>query len=114
MGFTMYEFIEITSILLLYILGIQVMYGVTIILLERTMVNFYLSTLVENPSHIIHKAMNLSMILTIGSGYYWYSKFAKHNWFLRKILLLFALVIQIIASTIVYQIIIRTLTAILL
>lgn len=114
MGFTMNEFIEIIRILLFYILGIQVMYGVTILLLERTMVNFYLSTLVQNPSNIIHKAMNFSMKITIGSGYYWYSKFAKYNWFLRKIYLLSALIIQIILSIIVYQVIYRTLKAIFL
>ncbi|MDP4552892.1 hypothetical protein Q9251_18595 [Alkalihalobacillus macyae] len=114
MGFRMDEFILIVRMLLFYTLGTQVMYGVTILLLERTMVNFYLSAIVENPTNIIHKSTNLFMKAVIGTGYLWYSKFAKYNWFLRKILILFGLVIQIIASIILYQIIIRTLTAIFL
>ena len=54
------------------------------------------------------------MTLVNGSGFHIYLKLRKHNWFVRKFLFLMALVLQGIASVIIYYTIYGTLKAIFL
>lgn len=114
MGLTIREFIEIFRLTLGYILGIQFGYGVLILFLGRMMVNYYAITIEEKPSHFIHRAINLFMKSTIGSGYYIYQKFVNYTWFLQKTFFTIALLLQGVLSIMIYQVIYRSLKAIFL
>lgn len=108
------QIIEGIRILLICILVTQLTYGFTIFLLEGTMTRFYASGVYENPKSLYQKSVNFYMLGLMGSGYHIYLRLKKYNWFIRKILFFFALIIQSIASIIVYKIIYGSLKAIFL
>lgn len=85
------QIIEGIRILLIYIFGAQITYGISIFFLEDTMTSFYASAIYEKAETIYQKSVNFFMLGTIGSGYHIYVKFKKYNWFVRKILFLLAL-----------------------
>lgn len=108
------DIIQGIRILLICILSGQLMYGFLIFLLEETMTDFYALGVYEKPRTIYQKSVNFFMFITIGTGFHIYIKLRKYNWFLRKILFLIALVLQAIASVIIYKIIYGMLKAIFL
>ncbi|MFJ7678986.1 hypothetical protein ACQKL6_05680 [Peribacillus sp. NPDC097197] len=109
-----YNIIEGIRVLLTGFLLTQLSYGFTIFLLESTMTSFYALAIYENPSNRYQKFVNFFMFFLVGSGYHIYLKLRKYNWFLRKLLFLIALLLQGIASVIIYKIIYGTLKAIFL
>lgn len=109
-----YSIIEGIRILLLYLLLTQFAYGFLIFLLESTMISFYALAIYEKPSNLYQKSVNFFMTIVNGSGYHIYLKLRKHNWFVRKFFFLIALIIQGVASVIIYYTIYGTLKAIFL
>lgn len=109
-----YNIVENIRVLLTGFLLTQLSYGFSIFLLESTMTSFYALAIYENPNTRYQKFVNIFMFLLVGSGYYIYIRLSKYNWFLRKILFLIALVLQAIASVIIYKIIYGILKAIFL
>ncbi|MEB6548584.1 hypothetical protein MXL46_05610 [Heyndrickxia sporothermodurans] len=108
------EIIEAIRILITVLLSAQFTYGCTILLLGRVMTDYYEWGTFEHPNTIFQKVTNAFMIVTISSGYYINKKLMKYNWFTRKLLLLFALILQGIISIIVYYIVYGGLKAIFL
>lgn len=84
------------------VLAIQFAYGCTILLLERTMLNFYDLSIYRPATTVFQKIQNIFQKGLLGSGYYIYTKIGKYNWIVRKILFLLALFIQGILSIILY------------
>lgn len=108
------QIIEGIRILLTCILLTQLSYGFTIFLLEKTMTSFYALAIYENPKTFYQKSVNFYMLGVLGSGYHIYLRLKKYNWFVRKILFLIALLIQSIASIIIYKIVYGSLKTIFL
>ncbi|MGE7781065.1 hypothetical protein ACQKL0_14175 [Peribacillus sp. NPDC097264] len=106
------DIIQGIRVLLTGFLLTQLSYGFTIFLLEGTMTSFYALVIYEKPSSSYQKFVNLFMFLLVGSGYYIYLRLRKYNWFVRKFLFLIALVLQGIASVIIYYSIYGSLKAI--
>ncbi|MEI2664022.1 hypothetical protein [Rossellomorea sp. LJF3] len=84
------------------VLATQFAYGCTILLLERTMLDFYDLSIYRPATTVFQKIQNTFQKGLLGSGYYIYTKIGKYNWFVRKILFLLALSVQGILSIIVY------------
>ena len=97
-----YSIIEAIRDVLTGFLTIQLSYGFCIFLLEGTMTSFYALAIYEKPSSPYQKFVNLFMFLLVGSGYYLYLRLSKYSWFVRKILFLIALIIQLLASLMIY------------
>ena len=106
--------LELFGNILAYLLSIQLAYGFSIFLLENTMSNFYALGIYEPPNNLFQKITNLFMLITIGSGYHIYLRLRNYSWLVRKLLFLFALLLQAIASVIIYKIIYGVLKVILL
>lgn len=100
-----YTAVEFIKIMIIAILAAQFSYGCAILLLERTMLGFYQLSIFDHPTNIIQKATNVFQRVTIGSGYYIYTKIGKYNWFVRKILFIFILAMQGCLSVILFQVI---------
>ncbi len=105
MNLALYTAVEFLKILIIAILAAQFSYGCAILLFEKTMLDFYEISIFEPPKNIIQKITNAFQRVTISSGYYVYTKIGKYNWFVRKILYLFILIVQGILSIILFQII---------
>jgi hypothetical protein len=105
MFWTIEDTIEVVKIVVGLILSTQFAYGCTIALLEKTMLGFYELSIYDPPTTKVQKTINIFQKGLLGSGYYIYTKIGKYNWFLRKILFLFALVVQGILSIILYYLI---------
>ena len=75
------------------------------LIIEWAMIDFYKLVTFEKPQSIFDKMTNFFMKLFLGSGYYWYRKFIIHNWFIRKLYMLIALILQGVLSFIIYYII---------
>jgi hypothetical protein len=101
--------IEFMKYVLIAILLTQLGFGFLILLLGNTMVDFYRVSIYENPENPIQKMSNFFQKITIGLGYFIYSKLSKFHWILKKGLLLGCLVIQATLSIILYEIILRLL-----
>lgn len=110
-----YSTIEWIGILLLYLLSIQWGSSFVIFLFESAMIRYYyiLGTY-EKPSNLYQKTVNFCMYAMMGAGFYIYLRLRKYNWFVRKFFFLIALIIQGIASIIIYKIIYGTVKAIFL
>ncbi|CAN7538597.1 hypothetical protein [Rossellomorea sp. LjRoot5] len=102
----MYVYVDyITDIIKLFIivvLSTQFAYGCTILLLERTMLDYYDLAVYRPATTIFQKITNAFQKGMFGSGYYIYTKIGKYNWFVRKILFILALFVQGVLSIIVY------------
>lgn len=114
MGFTIREFIEIARILIMYLLGIQFMFGLGVLLLERIMINTYVFDIDRKSSNFLEKTLNIISMTVTGSAYFIYKKVAHYNWFLRKIFFAIALFVQGVLSIVIYQIIYRSMKAVFL
>ncbi|RBP02499.1 hypothetical protein [Rossellomorea aquimaris] len=91
--------------LLIAILLTQLGYGFLILLLGKTMVDFYTISIYEKPNNSFQKATNFFQKSTIGFGYFIYTKVSKFNWIVSKFLLLVCLIIQAILSILIYELI---------
>lgn len=109
-----YSIIEVIGTLFGCILVTQFSYGFLIFLLESTMTDFYALGIYQPPRNFFQKTTNLFMLITIGFGYHIYLILRNYNWFVRKFLFLIALVLQGIASLIIYYIVYGILKAIFL
>ncbi|MFS8187421.1 hypothetical protein [Rossellomorea marisflavi] len=101
----LYMTVEFIKILIALILIAQVAYGFTILLLEKTMLGYYELSIFNPPENWFQKSTNAFQKVTIGSGYYVYTKIGKYNWFVRKVLYLMILILQVVTSIILFQII---------
>ncbi|WP_019244414.1 MULTISPECIES: hypothetical protein [Bacillus] len=99
------EIIYVLKMLFGYFWCIQPASVTLFLFFEWAMVDYYKLGTFENPETIFDKITNFFMKLFLGSGYVIYSKFSKHNWFVRKFYMLVALVVQGIVSIIIYFII---------
>jgi hypothetical protein len=95
------EFIKLSIIV---VLSTQFAYGCTILLLERTMLDYYDLAVYRPATTIFQKITNTFQKGMFGSGYYIYTKIGKYNWFVRKILYLLSLIVQGVLSIIIYYI----------
>ena len=110
----MHDIIQGLRILLTGFLLTQLSYGFTIFLLESTMTNFYALAIYENPRNRYQKFVNFFMFLLVGSGYHIYLRLRNYSWLVRKLLFLVALLLQAIASVIIYYVIYGALKGIFL
>jgi hypothetical protein len=99
------EILYVVKMLFGYLLCIQWASVLLFLIIEWAMVDFYRLGTFENPESILDKITNFFMRLFLGSGYFFYNKFSKHNWFIRKLYMLLALILQGILSIIIYYII---------
>ncbi|MBD1380441.1 hypothetical protein [Metabacillus arenae] len=101
----MVEIIYFLEMMFGALLGMQWASVFLFLFLEWAMVDFYRLGTFENPESKIDKIINFLMKLFLGSGFFFYSKFSKHKWIIRKLYMLIALILQGILSIIVYYII---------
>lgn len=97
--------IEYFKMILMALLGLQWGSVLLFLFLEWAMVDYYRFGTFQKPTNIFDKTLNIIMAIAMGSGYFLYSKFEKHNWIARKIFMLISLVIHCILCIIVYFII---------
>ena len=108
------DIIQGIRIFITCILSTQFAFGCTIFLFESAMINYYAMGTYEKPSTPYQKFVNFFMFTLMGTGFHIYLNLRKYNWFVRKLLFLIALLLQGIASVIIYKIIYGTLKAIFL
>ncbi len=95
---------ENTLLFLLWFFTLQATYGFLILLTGRLMMDYFEWAVYEKPDTTYQKVVNFIMYFMIGSGPYIYSRLEKYNWFLRKLLMVLALIAQIIISVLIYEI----------
>lgn len=95
--------------------SVQFASSLSLFLLERAMISYYyIFGTYEKPSNLCEKTVNFCMYAMMGAGFYIYLRLRKYNWFVRKFFFLIALIIQGIASIIIYKIIYGIIKAIFL
>ncbi|RSD27005.1 hypothetical protein [Mesobacillus subterraneus] len=99
------EIFDIILGLIGLLLSAQFAFALTILLLGNMMLDYYEWGTYEKPANLMQKIVNVIMGLIIGIGPYFYKKFLRYNWFLRKLMMLGFLLIMGILSILVYQII---------
>jgi hypothetical protein len=72
---------------------------------EWFMVDYYEYGTFENPKNTFDKVINFGMAFLMGSGYYWYRRFSKQKWIIRKMNMFIFLVLQGIISIITFYIV---------
>ncbi|MCA0970758.1 hypothetical protein LCM20_09170 [Halobacillus litoralis] len=101
--------IEYFIMVVMYILSIQVLYGFSILLLGSVMTDYFEWGIFEPPETLFQRVTNIIMIGLIGSGFYINRRLMKYGWFKRKLLMFVALLMQTVASIVLYQIIVSAL-----
>ncbi|MBD1380438.1 hypothetical protein [Metabacillus arenae] len=100
----MEEIVYFTKAILACLLGIQLVSVFLLMVIEWYMVDYYEFGTFENPESIFDKIHNFFMQLFHGSGYFFYKRYRKKIWILRKLYMLIALILQGVASIIVFYI----------
>lgn len=108
------ETMERIEELLIYFLGVQVIFSILVFLLGRIMLDVYEAGVYENPKNMFQRTFTFVINFFFGIGPYLNKKFLKYPFLKRKFFMLIAIVVQLLASIIVYYIIKNLLRAILL
>ncbi|MCM3663670.1 hypothetical protein M3204_04600 [Mesobacillus subterraneus] len=85
------------------LLSAQFAFALTILLLGNMMIEYYEWGTYEKTETKYQKTVNGIMGLIIGIGPFFYKRFIKYNWFLRKLIMLGFLLLMGITSILVYQ-----------
>ncbi|WP_019244412.1 MULTISPECIES: hypothetical protein [Bacillus] len=101
----MEESIYFFKVMISCLLGVQSVSVFLFLTVEWAMVDFYKLGTFDKPESVIDKITNFFMKLFLGSGYFFYNKFRKHTWILRKLYMLFAWVVQGILFIIIFNLI---------
>jgi hypothetical protein len=99
------ETMKLTQGLLSYYLSIQVMFSILVFLLGRIVLDVFETGVYENPKTVFQRTLTFVTNTFFGVGPYLNKKFSKYSFLKRKFFMLIAIVIQIIASVIVYYMI---------
>jgi hypothetical protein len=99
------ETLERIEELLIYFLGVQMIFSILVFLLGRIMLDVYEAGVYENPKTVFQRMFTFVINAFFGIGPYLNKKFSKYSFLKRKFFMLIAIVIQIIASVIVYYVI---------
>lgn len=106
--------VEIIEGLIASILGIQIVYGLSILILGRTMVDYYEWGTFRKPETGFQKIVNFFSAAIFGSSYYIYKRLERFKWWKRKLYLLLILILMSIASIILFYTVSYILRSILL
>ncbi|KML32503.1 hypothetical protein VL12_14600 [Rossellomorea marisflavi] len=99
------EVVEIIKFFMIIIFGTQFAHGLTVLILEKTMLNYFVFSIFFPPETFFQKLTNIMQYTLVGSSYFIYTKIGKYNWFVRKILFAVILFLQGVCSIIVYHLI---------
>jgi hypothetical protein len=108
------ETLERIEELLIYFLGVQVIFSILVFLLGRIMLDVYEAGVYENPKTVFQRMFTFVINAFFGIGPYLNKKFSKYSFFKKKFLLLIAIVVHLFASVIVYYLVKNILRAIFL
>jgi hypothetical protein len=108
------ETLERIEELLIYFLGVQVIFSILVFLLGRIMLDVYETGVYENPKTVFQRALTFVTNAFLGIGPYLNKKFSKYSFFKRKFFMLIAIVVHFFSSVIVYYIVKNLLRAIFL
>ncbi|MFP7299908.1 hypothetical protein [Neobacillus niacini] len=108
------ETLELIEELLIYYLGVQVIFSILVFLLGSIMLDIYEAGVYEQPKNVFQKTFTFVINALFGIGPYLNKKFIKYPFFKRKFFMLISIVIQLFASVIVYYIVKALLRAIFL
>jgi hypothetical protein len=108
------ETLERIEELLIYFLGVQVIFSILVFLLGRIMLDVYEAGVSENPKTVIQRTFTYVINAFFGLGPYLNKKFLKYSFFKRKFFMLISIVVQLFASIIVYYVIKNLLRAVFL
>ncbi|WP_186579679.1 hypothetical protein [Aquibacillus kalidii] len=100
-----YETIEIIRGLIVYYFGIQIGMSILIVLLGNIMVDHFKLGIFDKPYNPITRFLTYLTLFFFGWGLYLDEKLSKHNWFLKKLLMLVANFIAFWVCIIIYYII---------
>lgn len=102
MGAEILEFIKVLLGCLLALQGVSIF---VFLISEWIMVDFYRLGTFENPESIFDRIPDLCMKFILGMGYYFYNKYRRYNWFIRKLLMLITLIVYSFLAIILYYLI---------
>jgi hypothetical protein len=108
------EILERIEELLIYFLGIQVIFSILVFLLGRIMLDVFETGVYENPKTVFQRTLTFVTNTFLGIGPYLNKKFLKYSFLKRKFFMLISIVVQFFASVIVYYVIKNLLRAIFL
>jgi hypothetical protein len=108
------ETLERLEELLIYFLGVQVIFSILVFLLGRIMLDVFETGVYENPKTVFQRTLTFVTNAFLGIGPYLNKKFLKYSFIKRKFFMLISIVIQFFASIIVYYVIKYLLRAIFL
>jgi hypothetical protein len=108
------ETMELIEGLIIYYLGIQVIFSILVFLLGRIMLDVYETGVYENPKTVFQRTLTFVTNAFLGIGPYLNKKFSKYSFLKRKFFMLIAIIVQFFASVIVYYVIKNLLRAIFL
>src|SRR3954454_15350988 len=96
------EILERIEELLIYFLGIQVIFSILVFLLGRIMLDVFETGVYENPKTVFQRTLTFVTNTFLGIGPYLNKKFLKYSFLKRKFFMLISIVVQFFASVIVY------------
>ncbi|TDL61287.1 hypothetical protein E2R56_29505 [Rhodococcus qingshengii] len=99
------ETLERSEELLIYFLGVQVIFSILVFLLGRIMLDVYEAGVYENPKTVFQRTFTFVINAFFGIGPYLNKKFLKYSFLKRKFFMLLSIVAQIFASVIVYNVV---------
>lgn len=103
--FDVVDIIQLIKFIVMILLSTQFAHGLTVVIMEKTMLNYYLISIFDPPENSFQKFTNFIQNMLVGSSYFIYTKISKYNWFVRKILFIIILFVQGILSIVLYYII---------
>ncbi|ALC90587.1 hypothetical protein AM500_12920 [Bacillus sp. FJAT-18017] len=96
------EIVRWTLDIISFWLAVQWGYGLVVLVLGRVIVDYYNYGTWEHPQNVLHKLINFLMSFFFGFGPYFYKKFRKYNWLIRKLALIGVLIVGGIAAILVF------------
>lgn len=90
--------------ILAILMGTQIIYGFSIILLGEMMIGYYEWGYYEKPKNFLDKAQNVFMFSSIGAVCVIYKKLSNFPWIIRKLLFIIILGVVSIIFIIIFQI----------
>jgi hypothetical protein len=99
------ETMKFIQFLLSYYLSVQIMFSILVFLLGRIVLDVYEAGVYENPKTVFQRTFTFVGNAFLGIGPYLNKKFLKYSFLKRKFFMLISIVVQCIASVIVYYVI---------
>ena len=108
------ETLEIVENLLVYFLGIQIIFSILVVLLDRVVLDIYETGVYEKPKNAFQRILTFCMYAVLGVGPYLNKKFMKYSWIKRKLLMIVSIFILFWVAVIFYYVVKNLLRAIFL